>query len=53
VLAKIGVVLPEDTAEDDGVTLENVIRVPEVTEAKCWKERMTMIKVTSTMIEGR
>jgi hypothetical protein len=34
VLAKIGVVVPEDTAEDDWVTLENVIRVPEDTKAK-------------------
>jgi hypothetical protein len=33
-LAKNGVVVPEDTAEDDGVTLKNLIRVPEDTKAK-------------------
>jgi hypothetical protein len=33
-LAKIGVVVPEDTAEDEGVTLENLIRVPEDAKAK-------------------
>jgi hypothetical protein len=33
-LAKIGVLVPEDMAETDGVTLENVIRVPEDTKAK-------------------
>jgi hypothetical protein len=32
VLAKIGVVMPEDMAEDDGVMLKNIIRVPEDTK---------------------
>jgi hypothetical protein len=38
-LAKTGVVVPEDMAEDDGVMLENIIRVPGNTKAKVgWRE---------------
>jgi hypothetical protein len=39
VLAKIGVVVPEDMAEDDRVTLENNIRVPEDTKAKVGRRK--------------
>ncbi len=58
--------MPEDMAEDDGVMLENIIRVPEDTKVKVGRREQQgfimpidevmpedVIRVTATMVEGR